>query len=576
MFSSIGNLIGGLGLLLIGMSLMTDGLKLAAGNTLRDILALWTNTRTRGLFSGFLITGIVQSSSAVTVATIGFANAGMLSLEKALWVIFGSNVGTTMTAWIVALIGFKLNIEALALPLIGVGAILKLTGKESRRAFTGQAIVGFGLLFLGIGFLKSAFESLAGNIGVAETQDLTVLIVLTYLLLGFGLTTLMQSSSAAMVVALSAAESGLVPLNIAAAIVIGANLGTTTTALISVFGATSTAKRVALGHVSFNLITGFVAVIMLGPMLWLSIMIQSVFGLGASPAISLALFHTTFNVLGVLLMWPLSDRMVKMLYRKFQTQEETESRPKFLDKNVLALPYIAVDALTLELSRIATMCVELFQKSLHAQNMNLKSQSAIIRNLAGEIGKFSAGLNKTELTPYISEVMMSLMHSMQEYMLTIEISEDIAQLGAIARNFQESVFVEELEAFISAAAKHLDSLTPDNAAELINSPDSYDVVESTYDILKKSILTNTSFGNLGVSDMDLLLQYANQVKRGCRHLRKAARRLNTARESLQRNPEGNVIQSSTSDQSNIEKIQDAEQTLVDDEQSPELEIEKSG
>src|SRR6056300_1202088 len=100
------------------MGLMTDGLKLAAGNTLRDILTLWTNTRAPGLFSGFLITGIVQSSSAVTVATIGFANAGMLSLEKAIWVIFGSNVGTTMTAWIVALIGFKLNIEALALPMV--------------------------------------------------------------------------------------------------------------------------------------------------------------------------------------------------------------------------------------------------------------------------------------------------------------------------------------------------------------------------------------------------------------------------------------------------------------------------
>lgn len=114
MIALFGNLLGGLGLLLIGMSLMTDGLRLAAGNTLRDILALWTNTRVRGLCSGFLITGIVQSSSAVTVATIGFANAGMLSLERAIWVIYGSNVGTTMTAWIVAFIGFKINIEAIA------------------------------------------------------------------------------------------------------------------------------------------------------------------------------------------------------------------------------------------------------------------------------------------------------------------------------------------------------------------------------------------------------------------------------------------------------------------------------
>lgn len=421
MISLIGNLIGGLGLLLIGIGLMTDGLKLAAGNTLRDILALWTNTRARGLFSGFLITGIVQSSSAVTVATIGFANAGMLSLEKAIWVIFGSNVGTTMTAWIVALIGFKLNIEALALPMVGIGAILKLTGKETRRGFSGQAIVGFGLLFLGIGFLKSSFETLSTNISLPQAQELTLLLVLAYLFIGFLLTTIMQSSSAAMVVALSAAESGLVPYNIAAAMVIGANLGTTTTAIISVFGATSTAKRVALAHVMFNVITAVAALLVLGPMLWLGATVQAIFGLDTSPSVSLAIFHTTFNVLGVVLMWPLSSRMVQMLHRRFRTQEETESRPRYLDKNVLALPYIALDTLSLELSRIATMCVELLQKNLRQQNYDFKSRSAIILNLAGEVGKFSAELNKNELTPFISEALMSLMHSLQEYIITIEI-----------------------------------------------------------------------------------------------------------------------------------------------------------
>ena len=568
MTSSIGNLIGGLGLLLIGMGLMTDGLKLAAGNTLRDILALWTNTRARGLFSGFLITGIVQSSSAVTVATIGFANAGILSLEKAIWVIFGSNVGTTMTAWIVALIGFKLNIEALALPMVGIGAILKLTGKETRRGFSGQALVGFGLLFLGIGFLKSSFESLSANISLPQAQELTLLLVLTYLFIGFLLTTVMQSSSAAMVVALSAAESGLVPYNIAAAMIIGANLGTTTTAIISVFGATSTAKRVAMAHVMFNVITALAALLLLGPMLWLGATVQTAFGLDTSPSVSLAIFHTTFNVLGVILMWPLSSRMVQMLNHRFQTQEETESRPRYLDKNVLALPYIAVDTLSLELSRIATMCVELFQKNLRLQDYDFKSRSAIIRNLAGEIGKFSAGLNKNELTPFISEALMSLMHALQEYILSIEISEDIARLGDITMEHQESDFNTAFHEFIAAADRHLDSLTPDNTPETIKSADNYAEVEKKYDILKEVILLNASFGNLQISQMDILLQYANQVKRGCRHLWKAARRLNSVRESLQRNAEGDVIESKVSDQTNIELLQDAQQTLSDSEDTP--------
>src|SRR5690606_31154007 len=132
------------------MSLMTDGLKLASGNALRDMLALWTNNRLRGLFAGFMITGIVQSSGSVTIATIGFTYAGMLTLERAVWVIYGSNVGTTLTAWIVALIGFQLDIDALALPLTSLGALLKFTGSRTWRSSAGTALVGFGLLFLGI------------------------------------------------------------------------------------------------------------------------------------------------------------------------------------------------------------------------------------------------------------------------------------------------------------------------------------------------------------------------------------------------------------------------------------------
>lgn len=151
-----------------------------------------------------------------------------------------------------------------------------------------------------------------------------------------------------MVIALSAAEGGLIPLNAAAAVVIGANLGTTTTALISVFGATATAKRVAVSHVVFNLVTALVAIIILAPMLWLVNGVESLFNLDASPSVSLAVFHSLFNIIGVLLMWPVSSRMVKFLTKSFTTNEEKESAPRFLDKNVMALPYIAVDSIVSE------------------------------------------------------------------------------------------------------------------------------------------------------------------------------------------------------------------------------------
>lgn len=570
MLNLFGHLIGGLGLLLIGMGLMTDGLKLAAGNTLRDILALWTNTRLRGLFSGFLITGIVQSSSAVTVATIGFANAGMLSLERALWVIFGSNVGTTMTAWIVALIGFKLNIEAFALPLVGIGTLMKFSGSGTRRSSLGLAMVGFGLLFLGIDALKSAFDTAGTDFSIPETASLSLLDILMYVGIGFMLTTLMQSSSASMVIALSAAESGLLPFNAAAAMVIGANLGTTTTSIIAVFGATPTAKRVALGHVSFNVITAVVAVMLLVPMLALGSVLQAMLGVEESPAIDLAIFHTSFNVLGVLLMWPLSNRMVSFLHARFLTDEETESKPKFLDKNTLALPYIAVDALTLELSRIANYCIHLLQLSLRTvEGHAWKADKAqVIRNLCAEAGSFSAQLNKTELTPYLSEALLSLMHSTQEYLLTVDIAEDLALLNGLMPKYQDSEFHEQLAVFISTADRHLGAMTPDNSAETINKGELYAEVEKTYTSLKEAILLNASFGNLTIADMDQLLQYANQVKRGCRHLWKAARRLSAVRESLQRNAEGEVVQSSVSDASNIELLKDTAATLAEDKEHP--------
>lgn len=578
MLTMTGTLVGGLGLLLIGMGLMTDGLRIAAGNKLRDILALWTHTRWRGLFSGILITGIVQSSSAVTVATIGFANAGMLSLKRAMWVIFGSNVGTTMTAWIVALVGFRLNIESLALPLVGVGALIKLTGDKKPRASLGLALVGFGLLFMGIGALKEAFETLGDKVTVPAIDSLTLLHVLAYVGIGLLLTTLMQSSSAAIVVALSAAESGMLPIHAAAAVVIGANLGTTSTALLSVIGATSTARRVALGHVCFNVITAIAAVVLLSQMLWLSDVIQRMVEGRSSPAVSLAIFHSTFNILGVLLMWPLSGRLVRFLKKRFQTAEETESRPRHLDKNVLALPYIALDALTLELSRVANLSIHLLQQSLAQGGTREKvdEKAAIVRNLARETGKFATALNKTELTPFISEAVLSLMHSTQEYLLTTEICEDLSALEGIMHRYSESGFREELHAFLGAVDRHLDSLTPDNAAEDINSPGSYQAVETSYDALKNAILVRTSFGSLKVSEMDNLLQFANQVKRGCRHLWKAARRLNAVRESLQRNPEGEVVDSDTSDTRNIEKLQDAEKAVNSGETEKPAAVEEAG
>jgi Na/Pi-cotransporter len=304
MMSVLGGLFGGIGLFLLGMWLMTEGLKLAAGPALERILARSTGTRLRGLASGALVTAVVQSSSAVIVATIGFVNAGLLTLGQALWVLFGANVGTTMTGWLVAVAGLDFKIEALALPLIGVGMLLHLTGQHSRRGPIGMTVAGFGTLFLGIDVLRETFSGMGSEMGLPNIDN-RVLSVLAHVAAGMALTVLMQSSSAALAVALTAAQSGALPLTAAAAVVIGANLGTTVKALLAALGATANAKRAAMAHVVFNLLTGVVALLLLPWLLTGIVLLGAALDLDSAPAATLALFHTIFNVLGVALMWPL-------------------------------------------------------------------------------------------------------------------------------------------------------------------------------------------------------------------------------------------------------------------------------
>lgn len=248
---------GGLGLFLLGMTMMTDGLRLAAGPALERILASATRTRWHALGSGVLITSMVQSSSAVTVAAIGFVNAGLLSLAPSLWVLFGANVGTTMTGWIVALVGLKFKVEALALPLVGLGVVLRLTGEGQRRGALGSALAGFGLLFMGIALLQQSFTGLAAQVSLPQGEGF--LAVAAQVGVGALMTVLMQSSSASMAIALTAAQEGLLTPQGAAAVVIGSNIGTTVTAVLASLGATPNARRAAAAHVLFNGLTGVVA-----------------------------------------------------------------------------------------------------------------------------------------------------------------------------------------------------------------------------------------------------------------------------------------------------------------------------
>jgi phosphate:Na+ symporter len=393
--------LGGIGLFLLGMKLMTEGLTSAAGDTLRVILSAATRSRGRALASGILITAMVQSSSAVIFTTIGFVNASLLTLGQAVGVIYGSNLGTTLTSWVVALVGFNLDLQALGLPAVGIGMGLSVAYGTRRFGALGRAIAGFGLFFLGIDVLKGAFAGLGEAVDLQEWADDGVLGILLFVGVGIMLTLLMQSSSAALAVTLTAAGGGLIPMTVAAAMVIGANVGTTSTGVFAAMGATAPAKRAASAHVIFNLISAGVSLLLLSPLLALVDIIVHSLGSQDELVISLAIFHTLVNLLGILVILPLNGHLVRYLERKFSSIEEDEGRPRFMDHNVQASPMLAMDALVQELHRMNALAAHVAREAISTEdrhNRHLESGHRALENLNLAVGDFASGIPRDGMT----------------------------------------------------------------------------------------------------------------------------------------------------------------------------------
>ncbi len=393
---------GGVGLFLLGMKLMTDGLKVAAGNALREILARGTATTGRGILSGIVITAMVQSSTAVIIATIGFVNAGLMTLFQSVGVIIGSNVGTTATSWLVALIGFNVNIQALAMPAIGLGMALRITGGRSRRGALGEALTGFGIFFLGIDVLRNTFGDVGEQFDLERFAGGGAGSLLIFIVIGIVMTVLMNSSSAALAVILTAAGTGLIPMNAGAAMVIGANIGTTSTALFSVIGATANAKRAAMAMMFFAILTGLVAFLVLPLLLMAGGGIATLFGLDPQPALVLAVFHTITKLLGMAMVWPLTPWLVRRLERLFVTGEEDRGRPRHLDHNVAGTPALALEALTLELARIGEIARGAASAVISASGPlgdSLEQDKAAIEQLTYAVGEFTSEASRNADLP---------------------------------------------------------------------------------------------------------------------------------------------------------------------------------
>jgi len=435
------NAAGGLGLFMLAMHMMTSGLKAFAGAELKNILHTWTKTPTRGILSGILLAGIVQSSSAVTVATLGFVNAGVLSIAQSLGVVFGVNIGTTITGWLVSLIGFGFKIEALAMPLIAVGVGLRFLAPYAKYRAFGEALAGFGLFFLGLTLLKDSFSDVANAYGTALlTRESSNLFVL--MLIGFTATLLTQSSSASIALIMLAASQSVMGLHAAAAAIIGANVGTTTTALFASLGATANARRLAVGHVLFNVGTGVVAFIILAPLTAATIQLVDFLGLEYNPVVKLAVFHTIFNVLGVALFLPFLGQFARFLERLFHTTEEDLSRPKYIDKTTLNTPTVAVSALWQELQHLNSLICQTGVESFANPQQKTNGKPAAILALSQTIADFTLAAGMQTMTEETSENLLNILRT-SRYLE--DVAEGLAKLQTL-EDFTKNAEAEKLVA----------------------------------------------------------------------------------------------------------------------------------
>ena len=343
-------LIGSLGLFLYGMKIMSEGLQKVAGDRLRSILTAMTTNRVTGVLTGVLITALIQSSSATTVMVVSFVNAGLLTLAESISVIMGANIGTTVTAWIISIFGFKVDMTAFALPLLAIALPLIFSGKSNRKSI-GEFIFGFSFLFMGLSYLKANAPDLNANpemlAFVQNYTDMGFFSIILFLLIGTILTMIVQASAATMAITLIMCANGWISLELGAALVLGENIGTTITANLAALTANTQAKRAALAHFVFNVFGVIWVLVIFHPFMEFVNWVVDTFFQTNNPEVAisykLSAFHSIFNICNVcILIWgvKLIERTVCALIHP--KEEDEEPRLRFITGGMLSTAELSI------------------------------------------------------------------------------------------------------------------------------------------------------------------------------------------------------------------------------------------
>lgn len=509
---NFGQLLGWIGLFLLGMSIITDGIKAVSWPMLVNFLEKATNNKFKAFFAGFLSTAILQSSSTTTMLTIGFVNAGILAFANSLWLIFGANVWSTASTWIIALIGMKYKVSAFALPMIGLWIILKILSKK-KIWLIGWILTGFGLLFIGIEYLQAVFNWIEKIIPFAEFTGKWILSILIFLLAGFVLTILMQSSAAVIAIILSVAININLPFQETASAIIGASIGTTATALFVSIGATANAKRTAWVHILFNIITGSFILILLPGFLFLVDYIASLVNT-TNITEKATYFHTLYKLTGVILMIPLSGYLAGFLSRRFSKNEVQIEQPKYLDSTLYSVPSLALEALAKELERQRDLLVTTARGfvTFALGKWSILPTINKINQLDSHISKYESELSKQEMSEEDANKLAELLEIHHQYRKSQEYLKDVMEQNKEwIKTHKETE--DNMQFFLNIADELLEYIeTPEWSKPKSLSKKKLDDFYEKYQIFKKELVEETIEKHLSIEEMERLTQLARTVK----------------------------------------------------------------
>lgn len=451
--------IGGVGLFLIGMMLLSKSLVAFAGDTLSKSLVRFTGTPLKAFSSGAVLTAMMQSSTATTVTLIGFVSAGLISFTHAIGVVMGASLGNSAASWVVSGIALKINLSFYTLPLIGIGALCKLLSK-GKIGELGMALAGFGILFLGLRTLQDAMTGLTAHVDLAALPVGGLGAHLIIMLIGLAMTALLQSSTAAIATTLTAVHAGAISLDQAGSVIVGAAIGTTlTTALVSI-GASNSAKRTALAHVLFNLVTGIIAILLLPVYLYLLLQVANYFQITPG-AVSLAAFHSLFILLGAVLFAPFIDQFAQLIERLLP--EKANDLTPHLDDSLLGVPSLALEAAQRTIDEISEeffiLHGHLVSNTGYPKLAHLAPQIAALETVFDFITRIQIDSNKEDL----NTVKVAQLHAVDHLM----------RLAVRQQSFIEGNHHINQRGFAEAVALALEQLQLIEAGLAANAPENW-------------------------------------------------------------------------------------------------------